>query len=356
MSGDSQLRIMQSASASPSLNRLARAEHSEDVQKTVENVTLGHRVFGSCGSRSTSAGSTSSPAKSADDGDVNQSYCATRGSAPVVVRNTFIDIDVGRPASLEGFLHEREVRSCPCSRAESFDDFGLSQGFLRFLENEHETHMAAPAQPWDQLATLNMDEFATLSDALPQIPNSSEMMPVVVRNTFIDAPVGRPVSLDDFFHERDIRSCPVSRVVSIDNVGALSSPEGILSLTTKASPAGAMGLVGCADLLPAFALETNLPSDCLGESAPPFKSQVPVLSLASALAEHEVSFQQLSTLGSSGHGYGVCKPCAFVHTKGCGNGVQCPFCHLCAPDERKRRKQEKKEVRKERRRNAQRLN
>jgi len=34
---------------------------------------------------------------------------------------------------------------------------------------------------------------------------------------------------------------------------------------------------------------------------------------------------------------GGCKPCAFAHTKGCENGVNCKFCHLCAPGEKKRR-------------------
>lgn len=51
------------------------------------------------------------------------------------------------------------------------------------------------------------------------------------------------------------------------------------------------------------------------------------------------------TRGSMDHGFGRCKPCAFVYTKGCGNGFQCPFCHLCEPGEKKKRRQEKLEVR-----------
>merc|ERR1712216_76318 len=35
------------------------------------------------------------------------------------------------------------------------------------------------------------------------------------------------------------------------------------------------------------------------------------------------------TIGSQGHHFGTCKPCAFLYTKGCGNGSDCPFCHLC---------------------------
>lgn len=51
--------------------------------------------------------------------------------------------------------------------------------------------------------------------------------------------------------------------------------------------------------------------------------------------------QELPSVGSANHGSGECKPCAFLHTKGCQNGSQCQFCHLCAPGEKKRRRKEK---------------
>lgn len=47
------------------------------------------------------------------------------------------------------------------------------------------------------------------------------------------------------------------------------------------------------------------------------------------------------TVGSLGHGLRLCKPCAFVNSKGCKDGVDCRFCHLCGPGEKKRRKKEK---------------
>merc|ERR1711877_14792 len=51
----------------------------------------------------------------------------------------------------------------------------------------------------------------------------------------------------------------------------------------------------------------------------------------------------LPTVGSAGHLLGTCKPCAFLHTKGCSKGPECEFCHLCDSGERKRRQKEKKE-------------
>ena len=52
----------------------------------------------------------------------------------------------------------------------------------------------------------------------------------------------------------------------------------------------------------------------------------------------------LPSLGSASHGTGLCKPCAFHHTKGCQCGVNCTFCHLCLPGEKKRRQKEKQAV------------
>jgi len=51
---------------------------------------------------------------------------------------------------------------------------------------------------------------------------------------------------------------------------------------------------------------------------------------------------ELPSMGSIGHGRGICKPCAFLHTKGCENGAVCRFCHLCEPGEKKRRQKEKR--------------
>lgn len=51
---------------------------------------------------------------------------------------------------------------------------------------------------------------------------------------------------------------------------------------------------------------------------------------------------ELPSLGSAGHFLDQCKPCAFLHTKGCSNGFECKFCHLCDRREKKRRLKEKK--------------
>jgi len=55
----------------------------------------------------------------------------------------------------------------------------------------------------------------------------------------------------------------------------------------------------------------------------------------------------LPSVGSIGHAVGNCKPCAFLHTRGCENDLNCQFCHLCGPEVRKARKLEKVQQRRE---------
>merc|ERR1719253_676893 len=42
--------------------------------------------------------------------------------------------------------------------------------------------------------------------------------------------------------------------------------------------------------------------------------------------------------GSALHRQGRCKPCAFMYKDGCRSGADCPYCHLCPPGEKQRRK------------------
>lgn len=53
----------------------------------------------------------------------------------------------------------------------------------------------------------------------------------------------------------------------------------------------------------------------------------------------------MPSVGSIGHEAGTCKPCAFMFTKGCGNGFDCQFCHICQPGEKKKRRKDKTETR-----------
>eukprot|EP00929_Paragymnodinium_shiwhaense_P112665 TRINITY_DN80932_c0_g1_i1.p1 TRINITY_DN80932_c0_g1~~TRINITY_DN80932_c0_g1_i1.p1 ORF type:complete len:286 (-),score=48.29 TRINITY_DN80932_c0_g1_i1:561-1418(-) len=55
----------------------------------------------------------------------------------------------------------------------------------------------------------------------------------------------------------------------------------------------------------------------------------------------------LLSLGSAAHGTGDCRPCGFYwKARGCSNGSQCEFCHICDGEERKRRQRNRKIVHK----------
>eukprot|EP00930_Biecheleria_cincta_P048293 TRINITY_DN33638_c0_g1_i1.p1 TRINITY_DN33638_c0_g1~~TRINITY_DN33638_c0_g1_i1.p1 ORF type:complete len:364 (+),score=52.08 TRINITY_DN33638_c0_g1_i1:93-1184(+) len=56
---------------------------------------------------------------------------------------------------------------------------------------------------------------------------------------------------------------------------------------------------------------------------------------------------ELPSIGSREHRVGECKPCAFLHTKGCNSGAMCSFCHLCVAGEKKRRQRAKKAMMKD---------
>lgn len=159
---------------------------------------------------------------------------------------------------------------------------------------------------------------------------------LLVRNTFLDFPVGRPESLEDFLQYRMVRSAPGSKVEH------RSAPGSKVEDTDD----GASGdVVPCVEVGGMQRVDQDFaPSAC----APV------VLRLASVLGDQRVDGQRerqaqlgspaLPTQGSAGHHLRRCKPCAFFwKAEGCGNGVGCEFCHLCEEGEKKRRQTDKKE-------------
>mmetsp|Transcript_127411 Transcript_127411/g.354665 ORF Transcript_127411/g.354665 Transcript_127411/m.354665 type:complete len:345 (-) Transcript_127411:188-1222(-) len=157
----------------------------------------------------------------------------------------------------------------------------------------------------------------------------------LVKNTFIEVRTARSPSLNGFFRERLVRSCPASRSASIDNASPTYVGSGRVGEAPKA------GEVAVAEASPESANhraagegKTALQVVRLFEATTP-----PVLRLAEALHLPEAE-ASLPSEGSEGHYAGTCKPCAFVHTKGCSSGKDCKFCHLCTAGARRTRKRE----------------
>lgn len=195
-------------------------------------------------------------------------------------------------------------------------------------------------------------------------------MPLVVRNTFIDFNDRTP-SLDEFFFERKVMSCPVSMIsepgseadveLCDENVPpgqpTLHRSKTVGSTATTAPWRRAKLETPAAEVATSFA--TNLiesqdgtRSDCSTtdtvESTLPLTPEngfAPLMTLGKkvviAPAPGPIS-ADLSSLGSVGHEQGTCKPCAFLHSKGCTSGKNCQFCHLCDSGEKKRRQKDKR--------------
>lgn len=75
---------------------------------------------------------------------------------------------------------------------------------------------------------------------------------------------------------------------------------------------------------------------------PPRVPAPPCLSLAAQLQDPQPDIRsaQCPSAGSVEHFRGRCKPCAFFRARGCENGKDCKFCHLCPAGEKKRRQRD----------------
>jgi len=171
------------------------------------------------------------------------------------------------------------------------------------------------------------------SSSSAKLPEYEYPVPVMVRNTFIEAPVGRPASLEGFYMERRVHSCPVvqNNYECEDEPPVRQPLHRAITLGAEALMAKLADATGFWADVPVSASETQ----CASREAPQ------VLMLSEMLQEPQLGSQELPTVGSAGHHSGTCKPCAFLHTRGCENGTQCTFCHLCPPDEKRNRRKQK---------------
>jgi hypothetical protein len=103
--------------------------------------------------------------------------------------------------------------------------------------------------------------------------------------------------------------------------------EAMTSMQMAASDSGGF-------MMPNFAMMVESPWQSYATSGywmPPYAPPAP------AQAEQTWS-AQFPTPGSTQHRLGRCKPCAFMYKDGCRSGTDCPYCHLCPPGEKQRRK------------------
>jgi hypothetical protein len=222
-------------------------------------------------------------------------------------------------------------------------------------------HLALTKFPIAKEEILKSSYQAQSKSALPDYDYPTQL---IVKNTFINAPIARPLSLDEFIQERRVHSCPVEphdsnlefgekNTVPTENfLHAASMSASLLAGAAAHAASTASDAVSAVRNWWMLDGRNTIPGQLMPECANNYvfdnsagnmaDQRAPqVLRLAEAIGDPELGSEELPTVGSAGHRFGTCKPCAFFHKRGCENGAQCTFCHLCDASEKKRRQKEK---------------
>lgn len=188
--------------------------------------------------------------------------------------------------------------------------------------------------------------------------------PITVKNTFVEMNTPRPPAWDGCFEDREVQSAPGSVLVLPPTECDVTSPwveEDQLYSDGEEGDSEDDGKTIC-QLDRSFAAHDQMPSPFVQplffqtapvlipmHGAPVSRRPVGVtLRLAEAL-EPVLGSAALPTVGSAGHRFRKCKPCAFAWKEsGCQSGANCKFCHLCDPAEKKRRRKAKLQLRRNR--------
>jgi len=234
--------------------------------------------------------------------------------APIFVKNTFLNLDLGRPLSMDGCYEERQLHSCPGSAFYPSPDAELPGDASR---------AAADLADFQGHEGSGCHFFGSTPDCSPVLPHCAPVgLPMLIPLPPMEPPL-LPADLSG-----DEAPCPAAPELPPALHGAAWAPEGPLLLMSNA--------------LEAPRLEMREPLPVLPATA--FAPKAPVLLLSNALEASALgSPAALPSVGSGSHHLGACKPCAHAYTaKGCQNGFQCTFCHLCPPGELKRQQKAKR--------------
>jgi len=252
----------------------------------------------------------------------------------LILRNTFIDETVLRPPSLDEFFKEREIRSCPASpRSESLSSERSLTGRRWHEVVESTGYVTDDYEGEESTAAPQVDIRASSDTSSGDILKKlrSDGTQVLERLQYQYA------SAASFGF--DARSAVPDGGVSL-GLDWASFPENVQAWSLQwQSQLHSQAHFSCegvpcasADQLPpppplawapmAFEFDVS--------TGPPPQREVP---------QADARILVLPSVGSALHGTGQCKPCWFVHKRGCTNGDRCELCHVCPPGEWKRRRQ-----------------
>lgn len=316
---------------------------------------------GSARSRSTSASGRSTPTESEelDASSSEESPATLSGSSSsrrglpefdypsqFLVKNTFIDAAEQLPFSLVGFFEERRTASCPCSAIEllsALEAKGIGETVVGTDADAHDSIDALGDVIAHQQTDVHEEADVHWADVYDDADEHYEADGSSEAYAHDGADVQVKTDADNHVQwPAGIPPPPLAPPVLV------AASEPLATLPPLSDPILPLSPVRSAPLsTPAPCAAPEMLAPRLLLSCPPrqFLRQPEGI-----LWNHEIRRQaplgspQMPTIGSERHQFGDCKPCAYAHSKGCGNGAQCPFCHLCPLGELKRRQKAKRSM------------
>jgi len=259
--------------------------------------------------------------------------------APLLVRENFDSFGVGAPPGLEH----------PGSE-EPQDGEYVSRGARRSLRRSLNEGNVLPTMDY------------TVPSALPEFEYSP---PRVFKNTVPDAAIQQAEASrarqrrqelkklqfsqeEEITNSRQTHSCHASCVCVPAGVSGFSSSKNLAKhesacqacdeQSSASQPLQPWAWDGATSPLPSVVPPPPCHPPALRQSRLSVLEQQELKSkIEERLLQIELGSPDMPTVGSAGHPWSACNPCAFVFVKGCETGVNCPFCHLCQRGERKRR-------------------
>lgn len=299
---------------------------------------------------------------------------------PIVVRNTFINAVIERSPSLQRFVRERRSSSCPlssggggCGGAPRLSSLAGSQGSA--------SPQTAPARPHRYHGSAGDRHFAPAerlaaavsAAALTGIKAPAEshdgggnqcVKPLRTDRVVCGPPVGLIIPKQPSRHRArhpshllasgglygEAAGAIISGGADADgNVGMSCAPGVPTAVQVPTEPrakprAPAAAAISASGL--AHMMRTGQEPSAVVTAPAGVSAERPHWRSAREEAEDEEEAADawdmpVPSLGSASHHLGKCRPCVFVHKKGCSNGYDCLFCHICQPGEKQRRKRDR---------------
>lgn len=240
-----------------------------------------------------------------------------------IIKNTFIEMLAPCSPSLSAFYKQRTARSCPPKRVEC--DISEVPQDVSGSPLPSPCRMPTPCR-WQAPSAAGRRQ-APLSgrDALGGAPQAS-CISVAASEAMQPLGITSPRSRNAWPWRAAAAHC-----------GAGVAPQPASAVCGGSANASDIAVAALPrDPLPCLATHTVHSFASAGVASQWLPPPPPPMGFAPVVLN-------FSSIGSMGHAAGTCKPCAFLHSKGCRMGPACEYCHLCGPGERKMRGREKYE-------------